>query len=152
MSNSTPSQRATPRVGLSLDRSGGANPDDAAAADINTIVAHYKKHGVMPAVALQNPLYGDFTFGDDLHEMRNAMFEAENRFNQLPSAVRAAANNDWAQFVDLFDTEDGQQTLIDAGLIISENPENPQPPSFSTPPSPDTLQPPNDKPTSSDDS
>lgn len=131
-----PPRRSTPRVSLSLDRSGGANPDDAAGADINLIVAHFKKHGVMPAVATQNPLYGDFTFGDDLHEMRTAMFEAEVRFNNLPSQVRTAADNDWGTFVDMFDDPIQQQTLIDAGLIVSDNPENPQEKTFSTPPSP----------------
>lgn len=129
-----PRRRSTRRVSLSLDRSGGANPDDADGADINLIMANYKKTGVMPAVAMQNPLYGDFTFGDDLHEMRTAMFEAEDRFNKLPSAVRSAANNDWGQFLDLFNTEEGQKTLTSAGLIVSANPENPEPPTFSTPP------------------
>lgn len=115
-----PRQRSTPRVGLSLDQSGGANQADGPATDINSIVAQYRKSGTLPNVAKQNPLYGDFTFGNDLHEIRTAMFEAEDRFMDLPASVREASEHDWVQFLALFDTEDGQKTLTDAGLIIKD--------------------------------
>lgn len=128
-----PRQRAGRRVSLSLDTSGGANRADAAGANINVIVAQYKKTGTLPAVSSRNPLYGDFTFGEDIHEVREAVFEAEQRFNQLPADVRTLCDNDWVQFMDRFDDPHQRQALMDAGLSINSSKTDltPPKPSFS---------------------
>lgn len=124
--HSTP-QRAGPRVALFLDRSGGANPADAAGVNINKIMAVFKKTGTLPNVQLSNPLYGDFTNPEDIHSIREAVHEAEDRFAELPAKVRALCENDWVQFLERFDDPDGQKTLLDAGLTIG-------PPPVTTPP------------------
>ncbi len=142
--NSPPRSRLGPRVALSLDRSGGANQADAAGADINLIVAQYKKSGTMPRVGLRNPLYGDFTFPEDIHSMREAVYEAEDRFMQLPAAVRSMCDNDWVEFLTKFDNTEEREKLQDAGLQLTDNPVAPSPPqpkktSDTTPP-PDITQ------------
>jgi len=137
-------KRSTKRVSLSLDRSGGANPADAPGADINTIVAQYKKHGTLPNVAKLNPLYGDFTFGEDLQTIRIAMDEASDRFDNLPADIRSAADNDWGKFIEMFNDPDQKELLQNAGLIISENPDTAK-----TPPNP-PPQPPTDPPKTDD--
>ena len=80
MVESPPRQRATKRVALSLDASKGADQDGSAAADINNIVGQYLRHGTMPAVQLQNPLFGDFIPPEDIHSTREALFAAHDRF------------------------------------------------------------------------
>jgi len=113
-----PRGRAGPRVAQSLDTTGGANPDDA--QDINTLVAQYQKHGTLPAVTRLNPLYGDFTASTEIHEIREAVHRAEDRFDALPADVRTLANNDWVSFLEMFGTDEGQKQLEDAGLQITE--------------------------------
>lgn len=121
-----PRQRSTRRSILKTDRSGGANQADAAGTDINKIVAQHKAHGTLPAVQQRNPLYGDFTFPEDIHSMREAVDQAEDRFMQLPAAVRTAAGNDWVNFETLFRDPEQRELLINAGLIIA--PTDPTPP------------------------
>lgn len=137
---STRRPRRRPRKGLKLNTRKGANQADKQGADVNTIVAQYRKSGTMPRVGLKNPLYGDFTFPEDIHEQREAMFRAEDRFMDLPSAVRAKADNDWVKFLTMFEDPEKRSWLETAGLVISDNsePETDSPP----PPSPGTPTPP----------
>lgn len=129
---STPRERSTRRVMLTLDQSKGANQADAKGADINRIVAQHKKSGTLPNVQLKNPLYGDFTFGDDLQEQRNAIYEAEDRFQQLPADVRAAADNDMVRFMQMFNDPAERASLEAAGLTITPTtPPNNSPPPLS---------------------
>lgn len=118
--NSPPSRRAVPRLALTLDTKGGANPADAAAADINTIVAQYKKYGTIPNINRPNALFGDFTASEDIHEMREIVNEAQERFEQLPADVRTLANNDMAKFVHMFSEPEGREALEAAGLLPTE--------------------------------
>lgn len=115
-----PPTRPFPRVSVSLDTSKGANQADRQAADINTIVAQFKANGTLPMVNKNNPLYGDFTFPEDIHEVREAVEGAGARFMELPADVRTLAGNDWVTFLGMFDDPDGRQLLVNAGLIIKD--------------------------------
>ncbi len=108
---------------ITLDTKGGANPADADGADINKIMAKFKKTGTLPNVGLKNPLYGDFTFPEDIHSVREAVERAEDRFMDLPADVRSVCDNDWVQFYELFKTEEGQTVLTEAGLKITDKPD-----------------------------
>lgn len=111
----------------------GANQNDSMSMD--QLVAQYKKHGTMPNVPQNNPLYGDFTFPEDIHEIREATLKAEERFGQLPADVRTAAQNDWIKFLEMFNDPEGQSELIEAGLEINSETEPPTNPN--TPPASD---------------
>lgn len=128
----TPRPRRVPRRAVSLKTHGGANQADAAGADINTIVAQFRKTGTMPRVNLRNPLYGDFTFPDDIHSMFEAVAQAHDRFMQLPADVRTAADNEEEIFLEMWKTDEGRKKLEDAGLKINNPPipnnSPPQPP------------------------
>jgi len=101
---------------------GGARQEERNSADINRIVAQYQRSGTMPAVARSNPLYGDFTLvGDDLMEITEMFANAEDRFFELPSQVRAAADNDWRRFLQLYDSPEGLETLRAAGLEVVDD-------------------------------
>lgn len=120
---------------LTLDTNGGANSADADGVNINKIMAKFKKHGTLPRVNTQNPLYGDFTFPEDIHSVREAVHQAEDRFMDLPADVRSVCENDWVNFYELFSTPEGRETLTEAGLQIGTTPIEPQP--TPTPPEPD---------------
>lgn len=112
---------------------GGASPDDSHATDVNALVAQYRKNGTLPTVYVGTPLYGDFTGPTDLQEQMERVYAAEDRFNQLPAAVRKASDNDPVKFLALLETPDGVATLKAAGLILSDDPmsdtpESPSPP------------------------
>lgn len=130
-----PRQRSTRRTAVSLDRSGGAVQTDRAGADINTIVAQYRKNGTLPAVRMLNPLYGDFTFPEDPHSVFEAVAQAQDRFDHLPAAVRAAAGNDPATFLAMMDDEQARDELVKAGLQIVDEaaPASPPQPSETAP-------------------
>lgn len=128
--------------GKSLSSKGGANQTDAPGLEINAIVAQYRKHGTLPKVTLNNPLYGDFTFPEDIHSVREAVEKAEDRFDNLPASVRSAAENDWVTFLEMIQNDEQKQVLIDAGLEIVENtppiPDENTPPVTNTPPPSET--------------
>lgn len=145
----SPPPRRHRRVSLSLDRSGGANPADAAGANINTIVAQYRQHGTFPNIQLSNPLYGDHTGPQHLHETRLAIQQADERFNLLPAAIRSLADNSPEIFLDMLEDPDQLAQLEAAGLIT--DPDTPEhtpssPVSPSLPPSPSSEEPPTEEP------
>ncbi len=110
--------RSTTRTARTLDTSKGANQADAKATNVNALVAQFQKHGTLPNVAQKNPLYGDYTFPEDIHSMREAVYEAEQRFKELPSAVRALSNHDWVEFLERFENPEAREELLDAGLRV----------------------------------
>lgn len=128
---------ARKRVALALKTNGGANQADH--SDLNVLVAQYRKTGTFPAVAKANPLYGDFTFPSEIHEMREAVEGAMERFDQLPSDVRTLAENDWVQFIDMYNDPLQREALESAGLIVTDNP--PPVPNNSPPPEPSPTPP-----------
>lgn len=135
-----PRGRSTTRTARSLNDAKGANQDDRHGTDINKIVAQYAKNGTLPIVNRGTPLYGDFTTPSDIHSVREAVHQAEDRFDQLPAAVRTAASNDWVTFLEMFNDEEGLTELKDAGLQITDatstSPASTDPIPPATPPGP----------------
>lgn len=92
--------------------------------DINNIVARYEATGVMPSGTTQ-PLFGDFAeFPTDLLSSQKFFDDAEERFMQLPAAVRKEFNNSPLELLQALQTEGNRQRFIDLGLI--ERPVQPQ--------------------------
>lgn len=128
--------RIKPRNARKLDTKGGANQADFPATEINQIIAKYQRHGTMPAVQMKNPLYGDFTGPSTIHEQREAVYQAEDRFMELPAKVRELCENDWVQFLDKMDDPEQHDSLIQAGLTILDPSEPNINPTETTNPSP----------------
>lgn len=128
--------RAVPRKALSLPTNGGANQSDKAGADLNVIVAQYKRHGTLPAIALRNGQYGDFTLDEDLHAVHERLAQAADAFAELPASVRTACGNDYVRFLELVRDPAQRQVLVDAGLVVLDTPavEPPAAPAAATPP------------------
>jgi len=99
-------------------------------ADINVLVAQYQKNGTFPVVSTRSPLYGDFTGPEDLHSAREQAFAAHERFMELPVSVRKLAKHDEVEFLRMFEDPAQRVLLEEAGLTISDNPNdhpNPNP-------------------------
>lgn len=84
--------------------------------DINTMMNRYIHTGQLPTFQGRVPVYGDFSAMSDLQGMLDGVREAQERFERLPSAVRAVAGHDPVRFLELLASPDGTQALIDAGL------------------------------------
>jgi hypothetical protein len=114
-------RRESKRVSLKLDTKGGADQAGREVGDISSFVAAYRRNGVMPAVKIHQPLWGDFTGPTELHEMREAVFRAREMFEELPASVRDLCRDDEANLLDLVSTPEGQIALRDAGLEFMDD-------------------------------
>jgi len=90
-----------------------------AEADINTIMARYNRTGELPQINLVAPQYLDVT-GMDFHAHMNAIREAQNLFDSLPSQVRNRFQNDPGSFIDFCGDPDNRPELAKMGLLSTE--------------------------------
>lgn len=112
------------------------------ACDINNIVDQHRKTGLITHVNDKTPLYGDFSEANDLHTAMERVSAAEASFDALPSAVRAAAENNPVRFLEMLDDEDQAKLLAKAGLVFDpEAPPAAAPPSPHEPSDPETAPP-----------
>ena len=84
--------------------------------DINEIVRRFGLGHKMPE-SVRLPQYGDFTGISDYHEACNAIAEAGEAFDSLPSGLRKRFNNDPGQFVDFVLDADNRPELERLGLV-----------------------------------
>ncbi|AXL15414.1 internal scaffolding protein [Microviridae sp.] len=119
-----------------MSREGGADQSHRDATNINAILARYEESGQITHVKLGEPVYGDFTTMPEYHHAMTAVVSAQGNFERLPAEVREACLNDPGFFLDLLQSPEGQQRLIDAGLDLERaHPDDPEP-GLPDPPSP----------------
>ena len=106
------------RVKTEVDSKGGADQSHKMRTNIKAIVSQYHKTGTFPHVRESMPLYGDFASSGDLLSMLTRVQAAQGSFDALPSEVRAAARNSPVEFLAMFDTQDGREKLVAAGLEV----------------------------------
>lgn len=90
-----------------------------AESDINTIMARYNRTGELPQINLVAPQYLDVT-GMDFHAHMNAVREAQNLFDDLPSQIRNRFANDPGAFIDFCSDPDNRLELSKMGLLSTE--------------------------------
>lgn len=91
---------------------------DKDAADINIIVRTYGTSNQFANVNPNSPMYQDNTTVPDLIEATNLVNAAREEFMNFPAEVRALANNDPIQFLQMLHQEDTRKALIERGLPI----------------------------------
>ena len=114
--------RAVPRRATTHATHGGANQDDARGADINTLVAQYRKSGTVPNIAQREPYYTLDLDPRDLVAAYELVATADERFRDLPADVRKAADHDPARLLEMVQDDSQRDLLESAGLVLSENP------------------------------
>lgn len=83
--------------------------------DINQIMARYQKTGAMDHFATHQATYGDIP-AVDFQEAMNLVTSTNQMFNELPSSIRSAVNNDPAQFLAFVQDPENAETLREWGL------------------------------------
>lgn len=91
---------------------------DARAADINFLIARYKKTGELP-VSGRAGMFSDISM-PDYKEAMDLMASATQSFAQLPAKLRAEFNNDPSLLLEALDNASDpevHQYLFDVGLL-----------------------------------
>lgn len=88
-----------------------------AECDINTIMAKYKKTGVIAHVNRYQGRYGDFFDVQGYHESLHQVLDAQEAFLSLPAALRARFQNDPGQFLDFVGNPANVDEMRSLGLL-----------------------------------
>lgn len=115
---------ATPDHGESLTQQSFS--DDA---DINVLVKRFgiDKHPI-PFTPADARYYGDFTDVPDLRAILDRVRDAQNRFMDLPPALRARFHNRSSELWDFVNDPDNGQEAVRLGLLRREETPPPEPP------------------------
>lgn len=92
----------------------------ADATNPNTIVAQYKRTGVVNHITQGQGIYGNF---DQFESLQGALIQVESmwkEFESLGARVRDEADNDPLVFAQMLESEEGSERLVVAGLQISD--------------------------------
>lgn len=112
--------RATTRHAVTFTGKGKTDQATGQNHQVANIIAEYRANGTQPRVSTAQPLYGDFRNSKDLQDQMISYQAAQARFDDLPSNVRKAANNDLIEFVSMLEEQDdsGRLALTQAGLKL----------------------------------
>lgn len=88
--------------------------------DVNNVVRRYATTGMLSHVSPRQPTYGDFSVVRSFEEAIELTAQIGDQFAELPSVVRAAADNDPLRFLEMLTNQIGVQTLMDAGLKFDQ--------------------------------
>lgn len=98
-----------------------------AESDINTIVARYRKTGVLGDEARRAAAqYGDFSAVPTFAEMQEKVIAANALFAALPAVVRKQFDNDPGAFLRASETAEGRELMVKLGLGKEPDTEEPQ--------------------------
>lgn len=87
--------------------------------DINTIMAKYQSTGELPVINAAQANWLDVT-GMDFQTHMDFIVDAQNMFDELPSAVRDRFGNDPAAFLDYVSDERNTVEIAKMGLLTPE--------------------------------
>jgi phage internal scaffolding protein len=98
--------------------------------NINTIMGRYERTGILVDPLLQRqvkPEFGDFANLPDYQEAQNAIIEAHELFDNLPSSIRKRFDNSPARLLDFMADPDNLDEAIRLGIVSKplEKPEEP---------------------------
>lgn len=105
----------TVRIQIEIEGRSRTKQSFARDCDINAIVARFTSTGVFEHVDEREARYGDFTGLQDYQEAVNRVSEARNDFMDLPAQVRAWANNDPGEYLELMQDPANAHELREMG-------------------------------------
>lgn len=102
------------------------------ACNINTIVAKYRRTGMVSSLNQARPVFADVSQIGDFRSIVHRVRRAEEAFEALPAYVRKRFNHDSAQLVAFMQDEKNRDEAIKLGLIekpevVEEDPSLPGP-------------------------
>lgn len=104
--------RENTRIDFTADGVGRTKQSFAKEADINNILARYKKTGAISHLAKFEGSYGDAT-SIDLHAAMNTVKNAEDMFGELPAEIRREFDQDPGKFLDFVQNPDNSGKLAE---------------------------------------
>lgn len=91
--------------------------------DINAIISRYRRTGVLGTqTQVREMFYGDFLEVTDYASAMTAIVNAQERFMELPSAVRAEFANDPGKLLAALKDDSQLQRLVDLGIVKKPDP------------------------------
>lgn len=112
------------RVSLDLSKNGKTKQSFKEECDINTILAKYKKTGVLDFVNENQAHYGDVT-GIDFRIAMIEVAKVTELFDQMPGSMRSRFQNDPAIFLEFIQDPENRPEAIKLGLIQEKRSELP---------------------------
>lgn len=91
--------------------------------DASRIMEKWIKLGQFPRGAPGQPMYGDFTSGQDYHGALSRVRQIEEEFMALPSRVRTRCRNDPGEFLQLCSDPKNLEELRELGLAEQDVPD-----------------------------
>jgi len=110
-------------------------------SDINLILGRYARTGgsMTPGPNDPQPIYGDFSNGEDFNSAQLKIANAKSSFESYPPDIREKFANNPALMLDFIDNPANEQQAIEMGLLLPRPPEVKEP---SPAPKPETVNPP----------
>lgn len=114
-----------PDVGIEFEKPSLTQQHFKDECDINHIVAYYQETGVMPQGDRQ-PLFGDFAgIPTSFQESQNLFKEAQDKFYELPSALRKMLDNSPQKLLEFMSNPANSEACVQYGLF-NKPPEKPK--------------------------
>ena len=85
--------------------------------DVNSIMAKYRKTGLLEHVNRFQGNYGDFTEAPTYHDAFNKLVEAQEMFQSLPAHVRDKFANDPGLFLEYVSDDKNKAGMEELGLL-----------------------------------
>lgn len=93
-----------------------AKPEFAKDANINRLMAKYKRTGIIDPLIYRDMKYGDFASGSDFAEMAIKVTDAQEEFLSLPSHIRNRFQNNPVKLLDFLADPKNDEEAIKLGL------------------------------------
>lgn len=84
--------------------------------NVNTILAKYKKTGMIEHLNRAQGQYGDYSQYADYQTAVNQVMAAETLFSGLPATLRSRFKNDPQEFLDYVQDPSNEKEMIELGL------------------------------------
>lgn len=84
--------------------------------DVDRIIKHYDREGVMTHINTATALYGDFTEVNEYKESLEVVIKAEKAFDSIPATVRKRFDNDPGKFMEFITDPKNLDEAIELGL------------------------------------
>lgn len=110
-----------------LDCSGDPGLTDQSQAkdcDVNLIVDHFAKTGILPGTDVKS-VFGDFSDPMDFHDAQNLVAHANEQFASLDAKVRKRFHNDPVEFLSFMQDPGNAQEAVKLGLATLRPSEKP---------------------------
>lgn len=92
--------------------------DGKDAADINKILANFKRTGDLSSITSKEPIYGDFSTAIEYDQALQLVRDTQAAFATWPAELRDAAANDPLVALNMISDEGGRAVLEKAGLVV----------------------------------